>query len=603
MKFGNHISAVVQSLEGGDHYIVPYTEIANNLERDYVSPVPIKRTKRFCFGPNNNEPPLTPTQKFTDAWRDALTSASESFISSSRSCWSTVYLGISAIPDTHALPLETAVPLYANEVGLEGATDLLSKLKGVLKVGQINAEGLRKLVNKFDKKVKKSDAEQKLTKVLISELYTSMVAVGLGIVETVIEIIRCSIEDMEYKENGGNDLPIEFENKGDEKAMEDFIKGRSKSVIIENEVVVQRANELQWLSVFTRNITNNCISGLVAHRGFHDPSGRSDIRPIENSLAAYEAAWTAGVHLCECDVVLTKDEKIVLAHDENFTRLALDSDSRMALQKVQDLTLKELIGLCLRNGVRAPLLADVLRSAAMIGGEARLVIEIKPGNSEVGVAVATFLLRYPELMERVALIISFDLYCLHQVRNAFASIAERASVGGGMRMRRSMTSLGLSRVMNPSSVTALNGSKLPRNSFLPGNSLALSDFNPMSLLEEDKKEDRALINPKFVIPKLLLLSVADPPELPIELFLDVEDMSPVEGWLKNPNGNLDGIYIRYQKKMKEPKGGAALKALTARYTVGMWLWKEDEDNYETMKYLMDECGVSYLNTDIPKDFY
>ena len=61
---------------------------------------------------------------------------------------------------------------------------------------------------------------------------------------------------------------------------------------------------------------------LVAHRGFHSPSDR-DRRPIENSLEAYEMAWTAGVKLCECDVAVTSDGQIVLGHDADYDRLAL----------------------------------------------------------------------------------------------------------------------------------------------------------------------------------------------------------------------------------------------------------------------------------------
>ena len=60
---------------------------------------------------------------------------------------------------------------------------------------------------------------------------------------------------------------------------------------------------------------------LVSHRGFHSVHDLSDVRPLENSLMAYEAAWSSGIHLCECDIRLTKDERIILAHDDNFARL------------------------------------------------------------------------------------------------------------------------------------------------------------------------------------------------------------------------------------------------------------------------------------------
>ena len=56
-------------------------------------------------------------------------------------------------------------------------------------------------------------------------------------------------------------------------------------------------------------------------------AGHDCLRPIENSLDAYESAWTAGVAYCECDVALTLDEYIVLAHDASLERLALDSQA------------------------------------------------------------------------------------------------------------------------------------------------------------------------------------------------------------------------------------------------------------------------------------
>jgi hypothetical protein len=55
---------------------------------------------------------------------------------------------------------------------------------------------------------------------------------------------------------------------------------------------------------------------------------------------------------------LTKDEKLVLAHDDDFSRLALDKD--LPHKQVRDLTFRELISLPLKSGIRPPLLIDVL---------------------------------------------------------------------------------------------------------------------------------------------------------------------------------------------------------------------------------------------------
>jgi len=147
-----------------------------------------------------------------------------------------------------------------------------------------------------------------------------------------------------------------------------------------------------WLRDMIRKIPKEDMQHAVAHRGFHNPKGRSDLRPLENPLAAFEAAWTNGVYLCECDVALTKDEKLVLAHDTDFSRLSLDPLSDNSNTKVSDLTFnKELIALTLKNGVRAPLLLEVLQSTSAIGQEAKLIIELKPGNNQAAMALARLL--------------------------------------------------------------------------------------------------------------------------------------------------------------------------------------------------------------------
>lgn len=149
---------------------------------------------------------------------------------------------------------------------------------------------------------------------------------------------------------------------------------------------------------------------------------------MENTLPAYQAAWAAGLHLCECDVTASKDGHLVLCHDGTFARLgtclvprascfvpqhAVSRKRRtsnttfepqrgrprfvvrctllrrclpgtagllgdgLCEQRVADLTVPELMRLPLRGGSRPPLLADVLRTATHIGAQAQMVVEIK----------------------------------------------------------------------------------------------------------------------------------------------------------------------------------------------------------------------------------
>jgi len=141
-------------------------------------------------------------------------------------------------------------------------------------------------------------------------------------------------------------------------------------------------------------------------------------------------AWSAGIHWLECDVAITKDEKLMLAHDEDFQRLALDPSNVCSKKKVGDLTMKEIISLTFKSGTRPPLLLDVLQSAAAIGGPARLVIEVKPGNQEACTALIRLFRKHPELIERVAVVMSFDAYTMHRLKfglNELVSLLEAAS--------------------------------------------------------------------------------------------------------------------------------------------------------------------------------
>jgi len=680
------------------------------------SPQPRSRTffqtpqfHSWCF----NTPP-SPEQDFTTAWQQVLSAASTDFTKSTTACYRTIYSAISTHPDSRGAPLEMALQIYTPYVEVSDARDMLVALKGIHSTARVNAEALRKLVKKYDKQVGgSSKLSEVLLPELYGSIVAvgqGTVEMAAEIIRCILEdreyaqnvedarevddydekkenqchypnnhnhnsitnnnvfnmdAFTQPLNDMKYEMtsvSSANSLPITFSpsplpspNTSLDRHTADQLRRAYAETLrksAEEMGLTRRANETQWLNSITTRISNSNLSHLVAHRGFHDPGGRSDLRPLENSLSAFEAAWSAGIHLCECDVALTRDEKIVLAHDEDFLRLALDpSRDKSAGKKVGDLTLKELIALTLKNGVRAPLLIDVLRSAAMIGGEARLVIEIKPGNTDVGMAVARLLGRYPDLMKRVAAIISFDLWCMHQLSTELLHVTGQLGLWEG-NAKGSTNTFGYTHpsagTMGPMGFPRSSFGTVgayPSNGFLPGSAgmkafpsngmLAQSygSFSHLLTMEEDDEptssttttgeDSKTSSNPELPtmlspvsvptsplpppppiqMPSLLLLTVASAPEHPAELWMDIEDTSPVDGWLGNNSGKLDGIYVRYQAKMKEPKGAAAMKALSAKYEVGVWLLKgEDPDDNETLQYLVEECGVSYFNTDLPRDF-
>ncbi len=107
----------------------------------------------------------------------------------------------------------------------------------------------------------------------------------------------------------------------------------------------------------------------ISHRGYHS----ADKAP-ENSMAAFSRALEEGFGI-ELDIHLTKDQQVVVFHDDNLERMTGCS------KKVMDCTWEELRGLTLLSTEeRIPLLKEVL---ALIEGRVPLLIEIK-NRGEVG---------------------------------------------------------------------------------------------------------------------------------------------------------------------------------------------------------------------------
>ena len=354
-----------------------------------------------------------------------------------------------------ALP-DAALQLYVNAVSPSRAQSTFTFLKDIHATALINAEALRKLVKKFDKMHYKLDKHSYLLSAkLLPEVYASNFTGSLASLEAGLAYLRVllnideddndslvSLENNQLEE-GGDD--VNDETKQLNKAVRDENRRLRKLATMDDDLrdvavlsggyfgnktntdeqlVKRRMEELQWLRNMIQGIDSAYIPFLVGHRGFHSIHDRSDVRPLENSLMAYEAAWTNGVHLCECDIALTKDERIILAHDENFARLGMDPTSPLCNRTVRDLTFKELMNLPLKSGARPPLLFDVLRSAMAIGPHAKMIVEIKAGNTEAGSALARMFVRHPQLMEHVAVVMSFDAFIMHNLRREMAAVFE-----------------------------------------------------------------------------------------------------------------------------------------------------------------------------------
>ena len=140
----------------------------------------------------------------------------------------------------------------------------------------------------------------------------------------------------------------------------------------------------------------------VGHRG------AAALEP-ENTLRGFRLAAELGCDWTECDVRLTRDDRLIIMHDETVDRT---TDGTGA---VADLSFDEVRALDAGKGETVPTLDEVL---ATIKGKLRLQLELKgPGTA----APAVDAVRRAG-MERGVVFISFDLDRLMQVKRIDASL-------------------------------------------------------------------------------------------------------------------------------------------------------------------------------------
>lgn len=134
---------------------------------------------------------------------------------------------------------------------------------------------------------------------------------------------------------------------------------------------------------------------IIGHRG---AAGLA----LENTLPSIELARLLGVNYIEIDVRKTKDNKLVLCHDADVSRISPRSE------KISDLTYNELRSITLNDGQSVvPLLTEALQTA----GNIPLIIELKDGGC--GTELTKVLSHYPNTPITVA---SFKLKDLEVIR-------------------------------------------------------------------------------------------------------------------------------------------------------------------------------------------
>jgi len=527
-----------------DFYVVPYCELIKEINGG------------------------VDTETFSEKWLECLKTATEEFDSMHRYLWKSIMEESKNHSDLIGALPEDALSFYLKNFGDSSKTGLLTKFQDLQNLALINSEAFLHLIRNFDDRLSKEEYsnDELMTSRLEPYLITSSISMATKSLTSIVSMLQGSLmAEEEIIELSRADIGIE-----------------------EIDHDASRSEQLRWFYDNVKQLDYMDKISLIGHRGFHHVGDRSDNRPVENTLSSFEQVWTAGIGICECDVALTKDGKIVMAHDENFTRLALLADCNIAVNKVSDLTLREIFSLPLKGGTRPPLLSDVLRSAAAIGDDCKMVIEIKPGNTEICVPLISMFTKNPGLLKYVAVIMSFDSYIMNELSAQIAdlkdilntaSTSHAPSVGGPGMRRASMIHSAYSPQM-----PAMNRQKSTKNSLLA------SMMNFDSIEEEE-----------YPMPKLLLVTNSDPTPGKFDtsvktLFSGLEDVIEACG--------LDGVYLEHEEAMLEPDGIEAMQALAKKMDVGMWMDAEKHpDKLSLCRDLMNKCDVSWINTDFPPDFF
>lgn len=155
---------------------------------------------------------------------------------------------------------------------------------------------------------------------------------------------------------------------------------------------------------------------VIGHRG-------ASARAPENTLAAFAAAMADGADGVECDARLTRDDVVILMHDDDVSRTT-DGTGR-----VSELSFEQLRAMRSR-GEPVPTLDELL---VLVGGRIAIVVEIKGAFGGVrtvqGADVARAVLPLIEGVPSV-IVSSFDPGAVAVVRARSPHIPTAITIGG-----------------------------------------------------------------------------------------------------------------------------------------------------------------------------
>lgn len=147
----------------------------------------------------------------------------------------------------------------------------------------------------------------------------------------------------------------------------------------------------------------NAQTKIIAHRGFWKTSPETS----QNSIESLKNAQKLKIYGSELDVQLTKDEKLIVFHDEHHGAMEISETNFSELKKLK-----------LSNGEKIPSLKKYLKQAKK-NSETKLIIELKPAKTKdlekIIVEKALVLVKKFELENQVEFI-SFSLNICEEIK-------------------------------------------------------------------------------------------------------------------------------------------------------------------------------------------
>ncbi len=150
---------------------------------------------------------------------------------------------------------------------------------------------------------------------------------------------------------------------------------------------------------------------IIAHRG---ASGQQ----LENSMAAYKAAYEHGADVIEIDILTTKDKQLVVMHDDTLNR----TTNYTGAQTIANMTLAEIKQYKLNNGEEIPTFDDVLEYCS--DKDLRIFVELKDYNTQTAKSAAEAVKKY--CLEDKVCFISFAASQLTTIQSSLNGTATGA---------------------------------------------------------------------------------------------------------------------------------------------------------------------------------